>query len=456
MDDSPRGSGDRVCPPDVSSGDSSGDPTIGVIIAAGGSGSRFGEGAGGLPKTLYPLLGEPILIRTVRAFLLPYIERIVVAVPGDALSIFKEYLSPLSEKIIAVPGGKHREESVRLALEAMPPEIALILVQDGARPFASEDIILRVITAARRRGAAIAAVKSGDTLKRSDPTGLFIEGGIDREGVWRAQTPQGFKRDILYRALESPRRFEATDEASLVSELLGIKVSLTLGSEENIKITFKEDLVLAEAIAAGRDRARAKELGGGEAGGGEAGVGEAGGGEPCGGESSEMAKEASQNKLRVGEGFDFHAFAPEKEGIPLMLGCLPVPFDKRLLGHSDADVLTHALIDALLGAGGLGDIGTLFPDKDPAYRGASGEFLLKNTWGRLKSDFLFINGDLTFFGEEPKIAPYASRIKEELSRILEIDPERLNLKGKTTERMGFLGRGEGLGAAAVVLLLKRS
>jgi 2-C-methyl-D-erythritol 4-phosphate cytidylyltransferase/2-C-methyl-D-erythritol 2,4-cyclodiphosphate synthase len=388
---------------------------VGVIIAAAGSGERFGKGT---LKQLSPILGEPIVAHSTLIFVdLPFVEKIVVLAPEGSLELFKGLLSPMSSKIEIRPGGTTRGKSVLLGLNALPEEINLILIHDGVRPLAEAQLAYELIVRAQMEGAAIAAVPVFDTLKRSipGPRGPIIEGTVSREGMWRAQTPQCFQRELLVKALKGAieQDLSYTDEASLM-ETIGVKAALVKSSQSNIKITTPEDLELARAL---------------------------------------MGQRASAQALRVGEGWDFHSFSNDAR--PLMLGCVHFPGYPGLSGHSDADVLTHALIDALLGAAALGDIGQIFPATDPTWRGAAGELLLKEAYKLVSCDWELVNADLTLIGEKPIISPMRPLMEEKLCQILELTKGTINIKGKTTEKMGFLGRGEGLAASAIVLIKKK-
>ncbi|MDR2349956.1 MAG: 2-C-methyl-D-erythritol 4-phosphate cytidylyltransferase [Deltaproteobacteria bacterium] len=423
-------------------------PRVGVIMAAAGTGERFGSPKG-FPKTLSLLEGKPIIARAVKPFLSsPNFHSMVVAVPPGMVTVFSGILSGMSEKIIVVEGGANRIDSVKNALKALPPVANVVLVHDGARPLVSREVIENVALEAINHGAAIAAARANDTIKEasgdSEESDPYVLRTLDRKDIWRAQTPQGFKRTILEEALRKSNVANPTDEASLV-EKIGHKVRLVESPEENMKITSREDLLPASAMAAALDRREflanlspdSRDLA------------------PEAPDAMAAAARRTVSGLSVGQGFDFHRFAAGESPEGIALGMIRIPFAKKLEGHSDADVLTHAFIDALLGAGGLKDIGVNFPDRDEAHRGASGESLFRKTWDRLKDHFVFLYGDLTLFGEEPKIAPHADRILSAYSAILGVLPFRLNLKGKTTEKMGFLGRGEGLGASAVSLLLRK-
>ncbi len=382
-----------------------------VIIPAAGSGSRMGAS---VPKQFLSLAGEPLLVRTVRTFLLSTaIDLAVVVVPAahrqETRQILRRHLSPdLSSRILFTVGGASRQDSVRSGLEALPAETAIVLVHDGARPLVSEELIRRCIAGAREHGAAIAAVTVKDTLKRVDGRGC-IRATVDRSGLWQAQTPQAARRELLLRAHEvaAEKGFVGTDEASLL-EHAEIPVRVVEGDEQNIKITRPGDMALAAGLLQRRD------------------------------------------SMKIGHGFDAHRLVEDRD---LVLGGVHIDFELGLLGHSDADVLTHALIDAILGAAGAGDIGRHFPDSDIRYRGISSIRLLEKAVALVTGQGLRLaNGDITIICQRPRLAPFLAAMRDNLAAACRVAPDRINIKATTTETMGYTGRGEGIAAHAVVLL----
>ncbi len=387
-------------------------PPAGVVIPAGGTGSRMG---GGLPKQFLPLKGIPILVRSCQAFLdLDCIRYVAVAVPAgqyqQASDLLQRYLSAWqSAKLRITTGGATRQESVAAGLCQLPPDIELVLVHDAARPLVDRELILRCLQSAEQHGAAIAAVPVRDTLKRVSASG-GIEATVDRRALWQAQTPQAARRDLLEQALAKAgeQGLTGTDEASLL-EAAGIAVSIAEGSRRNLKITYPEDL-----------RAAALFL------------------------------EERQDKMKIGHGFDAHRLVA---GRKLILGGVQIDFDLGLAGHSDADVVTHALIDALLGALGEGDIGRHFPDSDPRYKGINSLLLLEQTMRLVRErGFAIGNADISILCQRPKLAPHITAMRANLARGCHTVPEEINIKATTTEQMGYTGRGEGIAAHAVVLL----
>jgi 2-C-methyl-D-erythritol 4-phosphate cytidylyltransferase/2-C-methyl-D-erythritol 2,4-cyclodiphosphate synthase len=370
---------------------------------------------GGPPKQYAPLGGQPLLARALAGFVAhPGIDQISVVIhPDDALH-YRTATEALAHRLAPpIHGGGTRQESVRLGLEALAGAApSLVLIHDAARPFVGRDVICRVIDALSRHAGAIAAEPVTDTLKRASSSGT-IAGTVDRTGLWRAQTPQGFRfAPILaaHRRAASEGRADFTDDASL-AEWAGLEVALVQGSSRNMKITHAEDLAMAERL-----------------------ISDAGALEP-----------------RVGTGFDVHRFAP---GDHVWLGGVRIAHTLGLEGHSDADVALHALTDALLGAIGDGDIGAHFPPSDPKWRGAASRIFVEDAVARVAARGGRIsNVDLTLLCEAPRIGPHRDAMRESISRMLGIDASRVGVKATTTEGLGFTGRGEGLAAMASATVL---
>lgn len=383
-----------------------------VIIAAAGSGKRMG---GALPKQYVRLGDISVLARTVKAFsALEEVNLITVVTNEEYMDRCREELDNLglmSKVNEILPGGKERQDSIYNAVKQLPKEVELVLVHDGVRPFVTGDLILRTIEAAKTYGAAVAAVPVKDTIKETKEN--FLTNTLDRNNLYSIQTPQGFHKDILVHAYEEAyqKNIYGTDDAFLV-EKTGQKVYVVKGDYFNIKITTLEDMVFGEAILGG------------------------------------------QKDIRVGTGYDVHRLVPDRK---LILGGIDIPFEKGLLGHSDADVLLHAIMDALLGAAALGDIGIHFPDKDDSYRGISSLILLAKVGELLhKEGYLIGNIDATVIAQMPKIAPYTDEMRTRISEALNIEKNKINIKGTTTEKLGFCGRGEAIAAQAAVLIIRRS
>ncbi len=386
----------------------------GVILPAAGFGTRMESDQ---PKQFLELAGEPILIRTVKAFLgCPEIHRIVLAVATDrhdqAQALLGLYIPPeQTKKILLARGGATRQQSVRSGLNALPDNIELILVHDAARPLIKTDLIKDCLEGIRKHGAVIAAVPVNDTLKQVNENDIIVQ-TIDRTGIYRAQTPQGARRHLLEQAYHAAERdgFTGTDEASLL-EHANIPVAIVSGEEQNMKITRPGDLKIARSL-----------------------LGE-------------------HPMMRIGHGFDAHRLVEDR---PLILGGETIDYSLGLLGHSDADVLSHALIDAILGAIGAGDIGKHFPDSDDRFKGINSLHLLEHAFGLAENKgYSMGNADLTIVCQRPKLAPYLEQMRHNLAGACNTPMENINIKATTTEKMGYTGRGEGISAHAVVLLKRQ-
>jgi len=400
-----------------------------VIIPAAGSGQRMG---GGKPKQYLTLGGIPLLARSIRPFLaLADIALVVVAVPAERIeatrTLCRQHLEA-DERLRVVAGGATRQLSVQAGLAALPVEIGMVLVHDGARPLVREELIRACLEAALRDGAAIAALELTDTLKLAT-TNRRIARTLPREGLWRAQTPQAVRRDWLEQAYQQATQdnFQGTDEASLL-EHAGLPVTLVPSGEDNLKITRPEDLRLAEALIS---RQRTEDRGQ----------------NPLPAAPPPLA---GVGGLRIGHGYDAHRLVT---GRPLVLGGIIVPHHLGLDGHSDADVLLHALMDALLGALGLGDIGRHFPDSDPGLRGIDSMLLLGRVLTQLRTaSARLLNADLTIVCQAPRLASHIPAMRDRIALACGVTPAQINIKATTTEKMGFCGRGEGIAAHAVALL----
>jgi 2-C-methyl-D-erythritol 4-phosphate cytidylyltransferase/2-C-methyl-D-erythritol 2,4-cyclodiphosphate synthase len=385
-----------------------------AIIAAGGTGRRLGSTA---PKQLLDLGGQTILARSVAAFdTHPSISDIVVVVPPDfAGSGIEAHIGQTTRKVIVVAGGARRQDSVANAFAVVDPSAEIVLIHDAARPFVSGSIIDRTIEAAAAHGAAVAAVEASDTVKRVErhPHGALIVETIPRQSIFLAQTPQGFRREVLADAVALGRSgVEATDEASL-AERAGHPVHVVAGEDVNVKITTAEDL------AAARRRVQALDAPG-----------------------------------RVGIGYDLHRLV---DGRPLILGGVTVPSPRGPEAHSDGDVVCHAATDALFGATNLGDIGRHFPDSDPKWKDASSIELLKQAAAMVDAQrFGVVNLDVTVVLESPKIKDHVDAMRAMVATALGIDASRVSIKGKTNEGVDAIGRGEAIAAHAVALLRRRT
>ncbi|CCQ73807.1 bifunctional 2-C-methyl-D-erythritol 4-phosphate cytidylyltransferase/2-C-methyl-D-erythritol 2,4-cyclodiphosphate synthase [Magnetospira sp. QH-2] len=377
-----------------------------ALIVSAGRGRRFG---GDLPKQYQALGGKPLLRRTLRAFLgHPRVDGLKVIIHPDDRELYDEAAKELDLPVPA-HGGPTRQDSVRLGLESIREQNPdLVLIHDAARPFPSADLIDRVIDQLGVTPGVIPAVPVADTLKRGDESQRII-GTVERAGLWRAQTPQGFHFDAIMSAhLAAAGRDDLTDDAA-VAELMGHSVALVMGSEDNFKVTTREDLDKAERLIA-----------------------------------------PSHGETRTGFGMDVHRFT---EGDGVTLCGITVPHGATLAGHSDADVAMHALTDAILGAVGSGDIGSHFPPSEPQWKGAASEIFLRHAVKEAESrGARLIHLDLTIICERPKIGPHREAMRTRLGEILSLAPDRISVKATTTEKLGFTGRGEGIAAQAVATL----
>jgi len=388
---------------------------VAAIIAAGGRGERLGAG---VPKQFLAIGGVSILRRSVELFAgHERIDEIVVVLPPDLASGPPDDLPTLDKPLLIVAGGARRQDSVRNGFEAVRGRADVVVIHDAARPFASAALIARTIDAAWESGAALAALPASDTIKlaRDTPAAapLLVERTLPRERVFLAQTPQAFRTDVLAAAIAASQEgVMATDEAAL-AEAAGFPVRLVTGETTNLKITTMTDLTAAQALS-GRDSAGAR--------------------------------------VRIGTGYDLHRLA---QGRPLILGGITVPFDKGLAGHSDADVLAHAITDAVLGAIAKGDIGGHFPDTDPRWKGASSLAMLAHAVATARdAGFAVVNVDAVVIAERPKLAAHLAGIRASLAGVLGIGVGCVSVKGKTNEGVGEIGRGEAIAVHAVALLVQ--
>jgi len=380
-----------------------------AIIAAGGAGRRLG---GSVPKQLLDIGGRTILAHSVRAFTShARVTDVIVVLPsvGEASEGRLDGASIPGARV--VPGGARRQDSVANGFDAVPPDADVVLIHDAARPFVTEDLIGRTIDAAAAHGAAIAALQARDTIKRVRTDGVIVD-TIPRSEIYLAQTPQGFRRDVLAKAIATGRSgVDATDEAML-AEHAGFTVHVVDGDPGNVKITTQEDLDAA--------RARARVAG----------------------------KPARTG--RAGTGYDLHRLV---EGRPLVIGGITIPSDRGALGHSDADVVCHAATDAILGAAGLGDIGRHFPDSDPRWKGANSLDLLAKARALVAdAGYEVGNLDVTVVLEKPKIGTAIDDMRARVAAALDVDASRVSIKGKTNEGVDAIGRGEAIAAHAVALI----
>ncbi|MBM3567573.1 MAG: bifunctional 2-C-methyl-D-erythritol 4-phosphate cytidylyltransferase/2-C-methyl-D-erythritol 2,4-cyclodiphosphate synthase [Alphaproteobacteria bacterium] len=375
-----------------------------ALIVAAGSSTRFG---GPVPKQYRDLAGRSVLYRSAKAFVEhPAVAGVKVVIRAEDEARYRAAVAGL-DLLEPVGGGETRQDSVRLGLESLcdrRPDG--VLIHDGARPLVVPALIDRVVTALAAHPGAIPALAVADTLKRGRD-GL-IAGTVPREGLHRAQTPQGFRFDDILAAHRAAAGQSLTDDAA-VAEAHGLAVALVDGGEDNLKITTEDDLRRAERLVWSR-----------------------------------------LPETRVGQGYDVHRLGP---GGPITLCGVAIPHDRALIGHSDADVGLHALTDALLGALGQGDLGQHFPPTDARWKGAPSATFLRHA-GELvaRAGGLIAHLDVTLICERPKIAPHRQAMRAAIAATLGIALERVSVKATTTEGLGLTGRGEGIAAQAVATI----
>jgi 2-C-methyl-D-erythritol 4-phosphate cytidylyltransferase/2-C-methyl-D-erythritol 2,4-cyclodiphosphate synthase len=370
---------------------------IASLLVAAGTGSRFGADT---PKQFLILAGKPVIRHAAEALA----AQCDLLQPVGEPALIEIALADLPH-LPVVPGGATRQDSVRAGLEALAPHAPdIVLVHDAARPHIPAGTVEALLAALHRAPGAIPAAPVADTLKRAHDDAITET--VPREGLFRAQTPQGFRFATLL-AAHRTGTLGATDDAALL-EAVGETVLIVPGHEDNIKLTYPADLHRLE-------RAMASLI------------------------------------PRVGTGFDVHVLQP---GRPLMLCGIEVAHDQGLAGHSDADVGIHALCDAIYGALAEGDIGRHFPPSEAAWKDADSARFLRHAADRIAArGGRLANADVTLICERPKIAPHAAAMQARLAALLDVSPDRVSVKATTTERLGFTGRGEGIAAQAAVCIL---
>jgi 2-C-methyl-D-erythritol 4-phosphate cytidylyltransferase/2-C-methyl-D-erythritol 2,4-cyclodiphosphate synthase len=398
--------------------------SIAAIIAAGGTGTRIGAL---LPKQFLRVGGQPILVLAIESILaLEQVVQVVVALPAEHVSQAESMLAGRCWRVpvVCIPGGPTRQESVRRGVLRVAADIDILLVHDAVRPFCDRETLARVVEAARRSGGAVPGLPATETIQRVSRRGRVLK-TPPREELFAIQTPQCFHSSILRTSLERAAQegFEGTDESSIV-RWAGHPVVVVPGSPENIKITRPLDLDIAESLLA---RNSAPE--------------------------SRPRRSAGENAmLRIGHGIDYHRLV---DGRKLILGGVEIPYEKGLEGHSDADALTHAICDALLGAASLGDIGGHFPDTDPAHQNRSSlEFLHEVKIKVEGAGWTIQNVDATLLAQHPRLAPFFTDMRSNIAQSLGLAPDAVSIKATTTEGMNAEGRGEGISAQAVALLCR--
>lgn len=380
--------------------------TIAVIVAAG-RGARAGAGG---PKQYRSLAGRAVIAWTAEAFLShPQIDGVRIVIHRDDGAEYEKAMGNLLAHPKLLPpatGGAERQDSVRLGLESIESlQPAHVLIHDAARPFVDARTIARVVDALTAHDGAVAALAVHDTIKRAKNDNL-IETTVSRDALWRAQTPQGFRFDKILAAHHAAIGRTLTDDAA-VAEAAGLSIALVPGSPDNMKLTQAEDFGMAETL---------------------------------------LGRKASSMEYHTGHGFDVHAF---ENGDAVIICGVEIPHEKKLKGHSDADVGMHALTDAIFGALGEGDIGDHFAPSDPQWKCAPSRVFLEKARDLVEErKGRIIHCDVTIMCEAPKIGPHRDKMRNTLAEILNIDPSRISIKATTTEQLGFTGRREGIAAIA--------
>ncbi len=387
---------------------------VAAVIVAAGRGERAGQSAEG-PKQYRLVGGKPVLRHTLETFLSDArIGRIVVAIHPDDEALFAEAAEGLTDRVTAIHGGPTRQASTRLALIALhDPDPQIVLIHDGVRPFIDRELIGRVIGAVEEGTGALPSLPVADTLKRAGHAGLIAE-TVPRHDLHGAQTPQGFPFSLIAAAHDRAfhlGRDDFTDD-SAIAEWANIPVRLVAGSVDNIKLTWARDIALAD---------------------------------------QRMNRASAFPDVRTGNGYDVHSFTG---GDAVVLCGVRIPHSRRLSGHSDADVGLHALTDALLATCGAGDIGTHFPPSDPQWKGAASHIfvehaarIVRTAGGRIA------NADVTLICEAPKVGPHRAAMTAAMATMLGIAEHRISIKATTNEKLGFVGREEGIAAIATVSVI---
>ena len=378
---------------------------IAIVLVAGGGGRRLG---GDIPKQYQPVAGRPVIHHCLRHLLAALPDALIQPVIREQdRDLFAEATDDFTT-LPPVVGGEDRQMSVLNGLEALAPhKPELVLVHDAARPFIHQGVIDRLLAALKKGPAALPGLAVVDSVRRADQSGELVE-DVDRAGLYRAQTPQGFDFPSILQAHRELAGQGLTDDAA-VARKAGLTVKIVEGDEALFKITHRDDLEKADQFLRGQ-----------------------------------------LSDTRVGQGFDVHAF---EDGDHVVLGGIKIPHDKKLKGHSDADVALHAITDAILGAIGEGDIGDHFSPKDDQWKSAPSDLFLKHAADLVSErGGMIAHLDVTIICEAPKIGPHRDNIKVRIAEIADITPDRVSVKATTTEKLGFTGRGEGIAAQAVATI----
>ena len=387
-----------------------------AIIVAGGRGTRVG---GDVPKQLRMVGGRTLLEHALAPFdRCSLIDDLIVVLPDRFSEVVNLNIQSIETPVRVCSGGERRQDSVAAGVDAVPDDVDVVLVHDAARPFCPTRLIVRVVESVIEHNAVVPALPAVDTVKsvKKEGEALIIRETLSREQIYLAQTPQGFRTDVIKNAVKLGRAgIDATDEAALV-EKNGVEVRLVDGELENFKVTTSDDFLRASAQIM-------------------------------------SSKKREDALMRVGFGYDLHRTAV---GRRLVLGGVDIPHDRGLEGHSDADVVCHALIDAILGAAGAGDIGQHFPNSDPRWKDISSVELLRTAVKGIEDrGFSGWNADIVVIAEAPRISPHVPAIIGQLSEALQIDADSISVKGKTAEAVDAIGRGDAIAAHAVASLIPR-
>ncbi len=382
---------------------------VAVVVVAAGRGERAGQADG--PKQYRRIGGKAVIWHTLKAFLdHPRVGPIAVAIHADDGELFAAAAGELASRVTTVVGGATRQDSTRFALIALQQgRPQAVLIHDGVRPFISPEVIDRAISGIDASHGSLPSLPVSDTLKKEAFDRTVAE-TVPRAGLHSAQTPQGFPFEPIFSAHQ--RAFEAgrsdfTDD-SAIAEWAGIPVRLVLGSPDNVKLTWAKDIAMADQRLSGQA--------------------------------------ISFPDVRTGNGYDVHSFEP---GDHVWLCGVKIAHSKKLNGHSDADVGLHALTDALLATCGAGDIGTHFPPSDPQWKGAASRIFVEHAAKIVRSrGGRIANADITLICEAPKVGPHREAMTAELADMLRISPDRISIKATTNEKLGFIGREEGIAAIA--------
>lgn len=397
-----------TAPHDTPDDPSAAAPLVALIVAAG-RGTRMG---GDRPKQYHDLQGQPVLRHAIRALWdAASFEQTIVVIHRDDVALAKAALGDLEDRVILAYGGETRSASVQAGLAAVSNPRAHVLIHDAARPFVAARIVQDVIMALRAPEctAAAPALPMADALWRAADG--YVSEIQHRDGIFRAQTPQGFHYTAISAAYAATSGEAADDVAIALAH--GVKVKVVAGDEQNFKLTTAQDFSRATQVIRAQDTM----------------------------------------DIRVGNGFDVHAFC---DGDHVILCGVTIPHERALKGHSDADVGLHTVTDAIYGALAAGDIGTHFPPSDPQWKGAASDIFLRHAVAMAaERGYIISHVDLTFLCEAPKIGPVAAQMRAQLAGLLQIAVDRVSVKATTTEQLGFTGRKEGIAALATATLVRK-